>query len=348
MESLYSKDIINPDTDSFLDRLRKSDINDVSIENEIILVMENMILSIDEVKDETEASLVMMNMFSGDTLSLNRRYISATTTPSISATRLRLSTNSDDNVSGVIGTSNAIAIYRDDFWRRGGNVDIKNKAFSTYGLVDFLDVMLTYDIGKSIFLGRSPNEVLDECYVSARSGSISSSELESIDVVCFSDTARTYHEHNKTIDTNVNSLATIHSSISGSSLSSSSSAVSIKNLSYLHANSGLIIDSDIGGYFIGNDTTISNQAIVPRGDSNISSVEGVSIHMAKHNAPKIGWKQSNVTRDGSINTDELTELTRAILDGTDINNKDRPIIFSDINSVLTAVGNEILGMEKCV
>ena len=347
MERLYNKDSIEIDTLSFFNRLKSSTIDDVSVENEMVEILESMISSLDDFSNETDSTLLLSNMFSGDTLKLNKKYISVISAPLITSPQVKITEGDNVNISGVIGVENAVHSFSDYFWRKGDNVDVQNKAFSTGGLISSLDVMLTYDIGSSIFLGKTAEEVLDECFVSAKTGVISSNSIESDSVICFSDIARTYHENGNTIDASINSIFTEHSTIENNILSSKSLSLSVSKISSLSVRDGLIVDSDRGSYFLGNTLLIQDDSKAPTKNSNISSIEYVSTYMQKHCAPSIGWRQSNLTRDGEVSSLEKEELVNAVLSNSPISEKERPIVFKDVNSVLDTIGNNILELEKC-
>jgi hypothetical protein len=155
MAQLFNRDIISFDKDDLLQRLRSTSLNNCSVENEIVQILEDMIEHLMHVSNESEFSLLLCTLMSGDELKLKKNHINATIPPKLDIQNITLLPTTCGNVSGLIGVNNATTAYSSFFWQEEDNVDIKNKAFSTYGLVSFLDVMLTTDISKSIFLGKN-------------------------------------------------------------------------------------------------------------------------------------------------------------------------------------------------
>jgi hypothetical protein len=346
MAQLFNRDIISFDKDDLLQRLRSTSLNNCSVENEIVQILEDMIEHLMHVSNESEFSLLLCTLMSGDELKLKKNHINATIPPKLDIQNITLLPTTCGNVSGLIGVNNATTAYSSFFWQEEDNVDIKNKAFSTYGLVSFLDVMLTTDISKSIFLGKNSGEMLDSCYVSGISGPITSSVIANSRVISYRDIVRTYHGATEPIDIAVKTLSTPQCKIFGTTIHVNSKKMDIKNMSSCTIGKGVVKSSDIGTKYVSNNNIIANNAITPT-ESNIASVNYVATTLFTKNAPKEGWRQSNVTREGTISSLEKTELIEAILGSNTVSQKNKPIVFADINYVLAEVGAQIKEMETC-
>jgi hypothetical protein len=346
MEQLYNRDILAPDIEDLGIRLQNTPLDDPSVENEIVAIIEEMIANLSLMADDAEFSLLFCTMMSGDEVNIRRSHINAVTPPSISIPNISLVPQRCEHVSGVIGVSNASSAYDDYFWKEGDNVDITNKAFSTYGLVDFLDVMVTTDISKSIFLGRESGEVLDSCYVTGVTGPVSPSTISTVRVIPYKDLNRTYHDISTPIDMAIKGLTTPYIRILNSTAQVSDRRAYLSNMAECNISSGIVLEVDIGSKFLSSNGILDNNAITPI-NTNIASIEYASTLISDNNAPKNGWKQTDVTREGVVDAVELDEIVSATLGQHDIPQMHRPVVFADINTILAQIGTSILSMEGC-
>ena len=75
MAQLFNRDIISFDKDDLLQRLRSTSINNCSVENEIVQILEDMIEHLMHVSNVSEFSLLLCTLMSGDELKLKKNHI---------------------------------------------------------------------------------------------------------------------------------------------------------------------------------------------------------------------------------------------------------------------------------
>lgn len=346
MELLYLRDILNINFSSLLTRLSDSKLNDVTVENEIVSIMEDIIEESRYLAQACEIMSLDIRTFSGDVMHLDRRFISTPVVPNITISTLEIDNVDNSEFSGLVSKVNAADIYASHFWKKGDSVIIINKVESTAGLPSTVDSMVTREILENSFLGKNPGEVLNNCNTDGITGSILLSEISPNRVISYGDSMRTYHP-NTDVDISIRDIATPFISISGKNSIVSSLKLETNSIYSLVSKGGAIRKKDIGERYLNKTFMVSNEAEVKTSDTNIETVQSVSVKMNSRCAPKTGWHSTNIKRVGTIPVEMESNIVDSVLHSSLLTEPFKPISYSEILSVIDTISEEILQKEVC-
>lgn len=346
MEKLYLRDILNIDFLSILTRLSSSKLEDTTVENEIVSIMEDIIEESKYLAEACEIMSLDIRTFSGDTMHLDRGFVSTPTIPTITIDTLEIDNVDNSDFSGLVSKVNAADIYAAHFWKKGDSVIIINKVESTLGLPSTVDSMVTREILANSFLGKNPGEVLDNCNTSRISGSILLSEIPSNRVISYGDTSRTYHK-NDNVDISIRDMVTPFISISASNAIVSSLKLGTDSVSSLVAKAGVIRKKDVLKRYLNKTFMASNEAEVENIDTNIETVQSVSTKMNSSCATKTGWHSTNIKRVGLIPDSMSNNIVDSVLRSSALDEPLKPISYGEIISIINTINMEILQEEVC-
>jgi len=347
MGLLFNREIQEIDVVEIGSQLSQSGLDNIEVETAIVEIMEEMIAKAEAHIGDAEMAMLKIENFTGDNLSVNRQHIKISSDLSIEVPLITIEKNAGLNISGVVSTSNASGLYTDTFWREGNNVYISNRALSTAGMIHSLDVMMTRELRDKVFLGRGPEQELVGCSAIGIDGPVNLTNVDPLRVINMNDAARTYVKIGDKIDLNQKTLNTDSLEIMSTEIDGSADVVSCKRISFLEATSGIETIKRVREAFLGQDLMLSDDAITPKKDSNIVSIENLSTVMSENHAPSNGWRIDDATREGSLSEETILAIKDGIIQNDFIEEGKVGITKVEATTVLDAVIERITSIGAC-
>jgi len=347
MGLLFNQDIEEIDFAQIENQLLQSRLDNMDVEIAIVEIMEEMIAKAETHIADAEMAMLKVENFTGESLSVNRQHIRISSDLSIKVPIITIAKNAGTNISGVVSTANASGLYNDTFWREGQNVYISNRALSTAGMVHSIDVMMTRELRDGFFLGRSPGQELVACSAISIDGPINLTSVDPLRVINMNDAHRTYVKIGDKIDLHNKALHTDFLEITASEIDGSADVVSCKKIAFLEATSGVETLRRAREVFLGQELMLSDDAITPKKDSNIISIENLSTVMSENHAPSNGWRINDATREGDLSAATLLEIKDGIIQNDFIEEGKVGITKVEATTVLDAVIERITSIGAC-